>query len=131
MCTSWAIQSVAASLDEGLSARFAVNPNKIRSTRVASTRLPESPARIAVSMPSLCHRPSRTKVPPIGRESVKVMSAGPVNAAASVGSRSLVSAATRRSTAARSSSSSRPNECNTFVRDIPAAGSHSLWASCR
>src|SRR5690606_3521762 len=74
---------------------------------------------------------SRTWVPPSGRASVNVNSAGPVSAAARAGSSSRVSAATRRSTAARSISSSRPKECSTLVRDTPAFASHSLWASWR
>ena len=41
------------------------------------------------------------------------------------------SAPTNRCTAARSSWSSRPKEYKIFVRETPAAGSHSLCASCR
>jgi transposase len=40
-------------------------------------------------------------------------------------------AATRRWMLARSRSSSRPKEYNTFVRDRCPAESHSLWANCR
>ena len=131
MCTSWAIQSVAASFEDGLRARFAVNANRIRSTRPGSARPPANAARIAVSIPSRCHKPSSRCAPPSDRESVNVNSAGQVNAAASPGSSSRDRAVIRRWIAGRSTSSSRPKECNTFVRDTPASGSHSLWASCR
>src|SRR6266540_7341184 len=131
MCTSWAIQSLAASFEEGFSARFATNANRIRSTRPASALLPARAVPTAVSIPRRCHNPSSRCAPPNGRESVNVNSAGPVNAAASPGSSSRDRAVIRRWIAGRSTSSARPKECSTFVRDTPASGSHSLWASCR
>jgi hypothetical protein len=62
---------------------------------------------------------------------VNARSAGPVNAAAAPGSSSRVNDPINRSIPARSSSSSRPKEYTTFVRDTPAAPSHSLCANCR
>jgi hypothetical protein len=62
---------------------------------------------------------------------VNAISAGPVNAAAAAGSSSRVNDPTSRSIPARSSSSSRPKEYTTLVRDTPASASHSLWANCR
>src|SRR5258707_11670457 len=131
MCTSWAIQSVAASLLDGASARLPPNANRIRSTRPASTLLPDRAAPIAVSIPRRRHNPSSRCAPPNGREPLNVNCAGPVNAAAPPGSSSRDNAVIRRSIAGRPTSSSRPKECSTFVRETPASGSHSLWASCR
>jgi len=51
------------------SARLATSANRIRSTRPDTAR-PACAVRIAVSMPSRRHSPSRTWVPPIGRASV-------------------------------------------------------------
>ena len=59
------------------------------------------------------------------------MSAGPVSDAAAAGSNSRVNDPISRSIPARSSSSSRPKEYTTLVRDTPAAVSHSLCANCR
>ena len=70
-------------------------------------------------------------MPPIGRELAMDSSGIPgaaIAAVAAAGSSSRVSAPISRSTAARSSASSRPNEYRIFGRDIPAAASHSLCA---
>ena len=84
-----------------------------------------------VSIPSLCHRPSRANVPPNGRESVNTSPEPAAAARASAGSNSRDSAATSRRTASRSSWSSRPKEYSTLVRETPAFASHSLCANCR
>jgi hypothetical protein len=52
--------------------------------------------------------------------------AGWFNRAAAAGSSNRDSAATRRSMPTRSRSSSRPKDYSTSVRDVRAAGSHSL-----
>ena len=70
-------------------------------------------------------------MPPIGREEVSASWPAEVAASEPTGSSSLDSAPTRRLTASRSSSSSRPKECRILVRETPAWPSHSLWASCR
>ena len=89
-------------------------------------------------MPSCCHSPSSSHAPPNGRESVNASPGTPTTRARSgpgpvAGSTpsSRVNEAISRSIAVRSSSSARPREYSTLVREDFAAGSHSLWASCR
>ena len=99
MCTSWVIQSAAASFEDGASARLATSPNSTRSNgepprRVASSRL------IAVSMPSRRHSPSSTSVPPNGREQTKLRSDPAVARSAAAGSSSRDSDTISRSIAA-------------------------------
>ena len=130
MCTSPVIQPAAASLEEAARARLATSANRTRSTLGSSLR-PVSWRRITASRPSRRHSWSSTYVPPTGREDVSVSSPAEVAATAPAGSSSRDSALTRRLTASRSSSSSRPKECRTLVRETPARASHSLWASCR
>ena len=75
MCTSWVIQSAAASFEEGASARLATSPNSTRSvTSVARGRPrrgvlpgPVSKPLSTVSMPNRRHSASRVNVPPNGR----------------------------------------------------------------
>ena len=130
MCTSSQIQSVAASLEEAASARFATRANRTRSVSGLSLR-PARVRRTASSSPRRRHSWSRTCVPPAGREAVTDSSPGSAAARASTGSSSRDRAATRRRTASLSSSSSRPKLYSTLVRDRCVSGSHSLWASCR
>ena len=73
MCTSWVIQSAAASFEDGASARLATSPNSTRSNGELTRRLASS-LLIAVSMPSRRHSPSSTSVPPNGREQMKLRS---------------------------------------------------------
>ena len=130
MRTSSVIQLAAASLEEAASARSAVRANRTRSTLGSSLR-PVSCPRITASRPSRRQIPSRTLVPPIGREPLMDSSPGVVAATAPAGSSSRDSAETSRLTESLSSSSSRPKEYRILVRETPAAPSHSLWASCR
>jgi hypothetical protein len=70
-------------------------------------------------------------VPPNGTDETNSRSPAAVDASASPGSSSLDRDATRRFTASRSRSSSRPNVNSTFGTARPFTGSHSLWARCR
>jgi hypothetical protein len=124
------IHLVAASFEDGASARLATSANRIRSTR-GSIRVPASIPRIAASIPSRRHSPSNAYAPPRARDAVNRSSADALAASASPGSSSRHSAAISRRIPAVSSWSSRPKEYSTLVRDVFAAASHSLWASCR
>src|SRR3954452_4659520 len=108
MATSLAIQPVAASFDDGASARLATSANSTRSAATSSMRRRASRERIAVSIPTRRHSPSSAKAPPNGRDSVKLRPAGPVAASTCSGLSSRDSAPTSRPIAARSSWSSRP-----------------------
>ena len=93
---------------------------------------PSSRRVMTVSIPSLRHSASRTRVPPTGREEVNASSAGPTPVEprkAVAGSSSRVSDVTSRAMASRSSWSSRPKLCSTFGRELFVAGSHSLWST--
>jgi len=99
MCTSWVIQSAAASFDDGASARSATSPNSTRSNGEV-TRRRASSLVITVPMPSRRHSPSSTSVPPHGREQRKRISDPAVALNAAAGSSSRDSDTISRSIAA-------------------------------
>jgi hypothetical protein len=99
MCTSWEIQSAAASFDDGASARLATSPNSTRSNGELPRRIARSLV-ITVSMPSRCHSPSSTSVPPSGRELMKLRSDPAVARSAAAGSSSRARDTISRSIAA-------------------------------
>ena len=76
MCTSWLIQSAAASFDDGASARLATSANSTRSVTSTSRgrprrRVPSGPVSRPFStvwMPRRRHSASRVNVPPNGRD---------------------------------------------------------------
>jgi hypothetical protein len=130
MCTSWVIQSAAASLEDGARARPATRPNSTRSNGVVILR-PFNRRRIAASMPSRRHSPSSTSVPPSGRDPTNTRSKPAVALNADAGSSSRDSDAISRLTWATSTWSARPKLNKILVREVRAALSHSLWTSCR
>jgi hypothetical protein len=87
-----------------------------------------SRARTAGPIPSRSHSASSTCVPPSGRDSVNSSSSA---GRALPGSRCRETDPTSRSSASLVPGSSRPKLYTTCTRDRFAAGSHTLWASCR
>ena len=81
-------------------------------------------------MPSRSHSASSTQIPPSGRDSANSSPSAEM-ARAFPGCRCRVTEATSRSSASRVPGPSRPKLYTTCTRDRFAAGSHTLWASCR
>ena len=70
MCTSWVIQSAAASFEDGASARLATSANSTRSTTGSRRRAGQQPAQQRCRCPAAATAASSSHAPPSGRDSM-------------------------------------------------------------
>ena len=102
MCTSWLIQSAAASFEDGASARLATSPNSTRSNGELTRRVASSRGHRGVDAQPAPQRVEHDRCRRTGATEEAQIRPGAWPSAPSAGSSSRVSDTTSRSIASRS-----------------------------